>query len=177
MTTTLPDFDPHLGYLPTGLHTADLNAFHRRCVTELHLSSDHRSPMFAGYRRLIEALELLNLPTEQWIGGSFVSKHPSPNDIDLVNFCDVRAFESLPAELRAMIKRYFAGDETAKHCYCDSYFAPKPPPEHQLTQEFLQIQDYWASKLGSDEIGRDKGMIRCEIAPNTAKEEADAIIA
>lgn len=58
-----------------------------------------------GYERLIEALMLVGLPAEQWIGGSFVSSKVGPCDLDLVGFCTINAFEALAPELRTLIKR------------------------------------------------------------------------
>jgi len=92
--------------------------------------------MFSGYERLVAALQATELPAEQWIGGSFISHAEEPNDIDLVNYCDARHYESLAPETKAMIKQYFLGKKTAEFCHCDSYFAIQPPEEHQNNEDF-----------------------------------------
>ena len=159
----LPEFDLWHGYLPTGLHPATHDEIRDRCVNFDAWGREHREKLFSGYEKLIAALELVGLPTEHWIGGSFVSKAETPGDIDIVNYCDVQAYEGLPPELMAMIKRYFQGEETAKHCHCDSYFVPMPPPEHRHKEEFLIVRAYWEKELGHDTEGRKKGIISRQV--------------
>lgn len=109
-----------------------------------------------------------------------MSTAPKPGDIDLVNFYDVHAFQSLSLEIKGMIiNQYFKGEETAKYCHCDSYFVPRPSPEHQLKEDFLIIRDYWENELGCDHQGRKKGIISClikhlETKDTTAQTDAES---
>lgn len=121
--------------------------------------SPQREKLFAGYEKLISALQLIGVASEQWIGGSFVSREEHPSDIDLVNFCDVHTWEQLSVEVRAMVGQYFRGDHTAAHCHCDSYMVPTPPLSHQHCDDFQIIRNYWETLLGHDEIGQPKGII------------------
>lgn len=168
MTLSLPDLDLFHGYLPPGLHPADIPTLRRRFVDELLSAPMYwdttRRSLFAGYLRLVEALQLMELPTEQWIGGSFISGFENPKDIDLVNFCDASAYQALPVELKAMIQRYFKGEETAAHCGCDSYFVPQASPDHPRYADFAELQRYWMGKLGSGPEGIPKGIVQCQIS-------------
>lgn len=159
----LPKLHPLTGYLPAGIHAADHQEIYRVLVAPSHAVLDwgnpHRARLFAGYERLIAALQLIGIPTEQWIGGSFVSRCHEPKDIDVVHYCDAQAWQGLTPETRALIKPYLDGERTAAHCHCDSYFVPAPPPEHQLSADFQIVIAYWKKKLGHDEIGRPKGLI------------------
>lgn len=159
----LPELDAFTGYLPPGIHPADHYAIRQSLVEArdflILFDRPRRAELFSGYERLISAFELIGLPTEQWIGGSFVSKAEEPDDIDVVHYCDAHAWQKLPAEIKAMIKLYIDGERTAKLCHCDSYFVPTPPKEHQLSNEFQTIINYWKKKLGHDDIGRPKGII------------------
>ncbi|HRQ59176.1 MAG TPA: hypothetical protein PLN31_17310 [Azoarcus taiwanensis] len=180
MTDTLPRFDPFNGHLPAGWHAATVEAFRRRCVDEFppHLKpelqrpNEHRAKMFDGYLKLHAALVALSVPTEQWIGGSFASGDPAPNDIDVVNFCDVRTFESLPAELRAMLKPYLDGENTARHCHCDSHMVAKGPPTHPCNAEYLKMHNFWHKRLAYDKEQKPRGIIGVFIEATQPEEEA-----
>lgn len=174
--SSLPDFTDS-GYLPPGIHPATHDEIRERFVTE-RLEYDSylqvwpasgdpvtRDDIFKGYERLIEALTLVGLQAEQWIGGSFISSKAGPDDLDLVSFCHVNAFEALAPELRTLIKAYFKGEETARHCHCDSYFVPVPPSDHQLNADFMLVRSYWEGLLGHDDYGRPKGIVARTVTP------------
>lgn len=170
---SLPPIEPVHGYLPPGLHAADIEAMRTRFVTEA-THPKHRNTLFDGYLRLIAAISMMQIQTEQWIGGSFVSTRHAPNDIDLVNFCEVDAMESLPRELTAMISQYFNGPETAKHCHCDSYYAPKAPANHPSRELFEILANYWQNRLGKDRDNQPKGIVTITIGVEQPQaEEAD----
>ena len=136
------------------------------------LSKCHsRQTLFSGYEKLVDAFNLVGLPSTQWIGGSFISTLPDPNDIDLVNFCRVTDYDNLSAETRAMIKLVIQDKITAVHCHCDSYFVPVPENTTH-TDDFLTIQAYWKKKLGHDKIGRPKGIVQRQIERPPVEEDA-----
>ncbi len=124
-----------------------------------------RATLFDGYMKLYAALELLGIPTEQWVGGPFVSHHPRPPAVDVVNFCDAHVFESLPTDLRALVLNYFNGQETAAHCHCDSHLVTKGPPDHPCNAEYLKMHNFWHRLLGHDHVGRPKGIVGITIEP------------
>lgn len=152
--------------MPPGRHLATHEEIRERFVfpdkdglLDAFWDTPSRRDLFAGYERLIEALKIAELPAEQWIGGSFVSLVMTPHDIDMVNYCDAKVYESLSAEVRAMLKQYFLGRETAKHCHCDSHFAVLPPATHRHLEDFKIVQAYWEKTLGHDRTGMPKGII------------------
>ncbi|SEG30261.1 DUF6932 family protein [Thauera chlorobenzoica] len=178
----LPPFDPFAGHLPPGWHSATVEGFRQRCVDEfpphfrreLQQPDAHRKRLFEGYLRLHEALSELSIPTEQWIGGYFVSGAPAPATIELVNFCDAQAYESLPAELRALIQRYFDGERTAQHCHCDSYMVTKGPPDHPCNADYLKKHNFWHKRLAYDRDKRPRGIIGITIEAALPEEATDA---
>lgn len=180
MTDTLPRFDHANGHLPAGWHAATIDAFRQRCVDEfppdlkpeLQRPDEHRARLFAGYLKLHDALAALCIPTEQWIGGAFASSAPTPAGIDVVNFCDARAYESMPAELRAMLKRYFDGESTARHCHCDSYMVPKGPPTHPCNADYLKLHNFWHKRLAYDQDKKPRGIIGIYIEATQPEEES-----
>lgn len=180
MTEPLPEFQRHTGYLPPGWHPASPDSFRRRCAEESpadfmkgRLNCAHRQKQFRGYLKLREALVLMGIPTEQWIGGSYATWKPEPGDIDIVNFCDAHAYEGLPSALQAMLNRYFMGRDTAAHCDCDSYLVSKGPPDHPCNGDYLIRFAYWKKLLGHDRQGRPKGLIGITIEPPQPTSAAD----
>lgn len=174
--SNLPDFDRH-GYLPPGIHRATHSDIYERLASFDAWGCGDRERLFAGYCRLVEALQIVGLTAEQWLGGSFVSNEDGPEDVDVVNYCDVTAYQALPPELKAMIQQYFCGDDTAKHCGCDSYFVPLPPEDHRANPDFAIVRAYWERRLGHDLAGRPKGIVSrlVELPENdTQNESADA---
>lgn len=182
MTAPLPPFDPHLGALPPGWHPASTEAVKARCVEDaLFPRADaaapiHRNRLFSGYRNLHDALTLLGIETEQWIGGDFVSTCPLPAHVDVVNFCDARLYESLPVELKAMILRYLRGSESVGVCHCASHLVPKGPPDHPCNADYLTLFNYWQALLGHDPQGRPKGIIGVAIEPQPSRETDDPTV-
>jgi hypothetical protein len=178
----LPPFDPFAGHLPPGWHSATVDGFRQRCVDEFppHLRHElqqpdaHRKRLFEGYLRLHGALSELSIPTEQWIGGAFVSAAEQPDAIDVINFCDAKAYESLPAELRALIKRYFDSERTARHCHCDSRMVAKGPPDHPCNADYLKMHNFWHKRLAYDRDKRPRGIIGITIEAALPEEAADA---
>lgn len=178
----LPPFDLLAGHLPPGWHSATVEEFRLRCVDEFprgfwgapQQPDAHRKKLFDGYLRLHEALSELSIPTEQWIGGRFVSVADQPGAIDVINFCDAKAYESLPAELRALIQRYFDGERTAQHCHCDSHMVPKGPPDHPCNADYLKMRNFWHKRLAYDRDQRPRGIIGITIEAALPEEAADA---
>lgn len=166
--------------LPPGWHRATVAEFRRRCVEEFppHCRPDkargcpHRERLFEGYLKLHDALSSLNIPTEQWIGGSFVSTAAHPNDIDVVNFCDVEAYEGLPPELRALLERYFDAEATARHCHCNSHLVTKGPPTHPCNADYLKMHNFWHKRFAYDKDQRPRGIVGIYIQTPTPEEDA-----
>ncbi len=176
----LPPFGRR-GYLPPGWHQATETTFRQRCVEEMPyflgdgtVESPERAKMFNGYMKLREAISQMGIPTEQWVGGSYATSAEDPKDIDVVNFCDAHAFESLPAELRVLVRKYFRGRETVELCHCDSYFVSKGPPHHPCNDDYLIKFNYWKKLLGHDKRGVAKGLIGLTIELPHPPEQDDA---
>lgn len=182
MSGRLPPFWSGTGYLPNGWHAATLEGLKQRCVDEFPPHAEigaqkpdaHRFRLFNGYMKLHAALAALEIPTEQWIGGSFATAKQDPADVDVVNFCDARAFEALPAELRTMLMPYFAGHDTARHCNCDSYLVAKGPPDHPCNADYLTLFNFWKKRFGHDNQGNPKGIIGINIEAARGEDEDHA---
>lgn len=165
--STLPDCEHASGCLPPGIYPAShdqlRDRFCRDAVSADAAAQTHRQLLFSGDEALVDAFNLVGLPSKQWIGGSFISARPDPNDIDLVNFCRLADYKSLAQETPAMIRQFIQDKQTAAHFHCDSYFVPVPKDEAHA-EDFPVILDLWTKKLGHDKIGRPKGIVLREVA-------------
>ncbi|MGO4416817.1 hypothetical protein AB4Z27_27985 [Cupriavidus sp. KB_39] len=116
-------------------------------------------------------IQLLGLGARQWIGGSFVTNQAQPGDIDLVTFVNAHELEDLSHPIRALLKTYFDGKQTASLCRCDSHLVPVRPPDHPLVDEFEELRAYWLGRFDKDWDGTPKGIVQVEI--DTSAEESD----
>ena len=128
------------GHLPVGRHhlteTDVVAAFGEGTARRSHLASQ-----WMLFRR---SLAKVLSPSVQWVGGSFISDTPLPNDVDVVSIYDSALWSRLePAERRgvtALLDRHAA----IERFECDSYqvvrYPPTAGPQHIRSSAAL---DYW----------------------------------
>ena len=64
--------------------------------------NEQRERIFQSYLNFLDILQ--NASSDhfyQWLDGSFVSKKPFPNDLDLVNFVDYQFYHKFESRIRA----------------------------------------------------------------------------
>jgi hypothetical protein len=111
------------GYLqPYKAITSNVNEIvNEFCFTE------QRTLLYQNFVALIAELQtLLGIDFEVWVNGSFISKKPVPNDIDLVVFVDFTVFENVERELAK-----FRTLEYRNTNFLDCYFVREYPKEHK----------------------------------------------
>lgn len=112
----LPDFTVD-GVLPAGIHSATFGEFEQRFV--YYGRSDRRFRIFDGLRELYRQASRSGIVNRFFVGGSFVTSKPEPNDFDcilalnpLVDGKDLRPLEyNLVSRQKA--RRIFGGDVIA----------------------------------------------------------------
>jgi hypothetical protein len=72
----IPELDRDTGYLPPGVHDATFGEFQARFAT-----NGRRLTLINGLRRVVSQLFAAGVE-EVFIGGSFCTKTPLPNDVD-----------------------------------------------------------------------------------------------
>ena len=98
--------------------------------------NDHRKLILDEYQNFLTVLKKLDISTfSQWLNGSFTTKKPNPNDIDVVTFINFEDYERLEKVLRE-IRLDFRSRKKV-----DCYFVIKYPENHS---NFL---NYQADKL------------------------------
>ena len=123
------------GYLqPYKAITSNVNEIvNEFCFTE------QRTLLYQNFVALIAELQtLLGIDFEVWLNGSFISKKPVPNDIDLVIFVDFAVFEKVEKEL-AKFRTLEYRKEKGLHCF----FEPVYPVQHKYFSNYEMNQKQW----------------------------------
>ena len=88
--------------------------------------NERRETLFGTYLEFLDELKELDIGTFfQWIDGSFVTKKPLPNDIDMVTFVDFKAHKLKNSRLKALNERF-----RWRHLDLSTY--PSYPKNHPL---------------------------------------------
>lgn len=99
--------------------------------------NERRGRLFNVYLDFLEELKKLNIGNYfQRIDGSFTTRKPFPNDIDIVNFVDFDFHKMKLSRLYAL-KNYY------KSCGIDVYYEPFYPKNHILASTNTWQLDYW----------------------------------
>src|SRR5205809_6717643 len=77
----IPEFDPD-GLLPEGIHDCSLNELRQRFGS--FQTSDRRPRLYQRFEELVSELRTLRMPLVIYVDGSFVTRNPRPNDVDLI---------------------------------------------------------------------------------------------
>jgi hypothetical protein len=124
--------------------------------------NDRRLKLFTTYLDFLSDLEKLELGAFfQWIDGSFTTKKPFPNDIDLVVFVDFNTYKSKKSRLVYLKESY-------KSRGLDVYFETYYPEQHPFYPKFLYQTAYWfkvysfTRPLGLQQLVRRKGIIQID---------------
>lgn len=139
------------GYLNiVGVIEIDMKIF----VSEF-VVNERRLSMFTEYSAFNADLqELILHPFCQWVDGSFISKQPSPNDIDVVTFVPHYIYEERENDLRALMKKYTG---------VDAYFVKDYPADHpnRFVTDFDMTE--WLFLFSTDRRRRNKGFIQINL--------------
>ena len=132
-------------------------------ITKSDLSNHFASPfsnqekriqLIERFNYLIVKVELIGIPFEIWINGSFVTNKEEPNDIDIVFFFDPVKVNYLPADKKILLEEV-ANNAFSKYRYnCDVYFIPN---DNQV------LRSYWRGWFGYTRSETPKGFARITV--------------
>jgi hypothetical protein len=113
--------------------------------------NDRRERLFKVYLEFLDDLKKLNIINYfQWVDGSFTTKKPFPNDIDVVSFVDFNIHKIKLSQLYSLKNRY-------KLRGIDAYFEAFYPKNHWLESTNEWQGDYWRDVYNSTApIGRQE---------------------
>lgn len=142
--------------LPPGIHD----------ITELEIdnhflsafkTSITRSKLIDGLHQFLAALRSCGVPCEVWIDGSFSTKKPDPNDIDLVVFASSQDINQLDTVKQHYLNSLFADRINTKRIFgCDVFISLTEDPNHR---------SYWRGWFCFDRLERPKGVAKLVVTP------------
>jgi hypothetical protein len=138
------------GYIkPYEILTTDIDTFKTTFVF-----NEHRANIFQSYLELIETLKSFPCSTfHQWLDGSFVSKKPFPNDLDLVNFIDWQVYRKFENRIRDV-------ESTFRWKRLDVYTIPVYPDTDFKKYITIYGKNEKQDLYSTDRLGRPKGIIQ-----------------
>lgn len=154
----IPDFDD-AGNLPAGVHDATIDEV-RQHLVETFEGSLTRRVIFEWWRQHRAALLEVVPVSEQWLGGSFASSKPDPNDMDLVIVLDGPTYDDLPRQRQLLLLPLVAGNYTEEIWQCDTYPVLSYPEGHPGRDAYLVAFERWQEHFGHDRQGQPRGFVR-----------------
>jgi hypothetical protein len=124
-----------------------------KTIEEAFVFNPHRQQLFEHYIAYLNELRsIIDVPFEQWIDGSFVSKKLQPNDIDILTFVPSQIYtanDGVLYELKQQFKPQI-----------DAYYICKFPENHSKFAETRGDYFYWLNQFTKDRQKNSKGFIK-----------------
>ncbi|MGI5066986.1 DUF6932 family protein [Treponema putidum] len=139
--------------LPAGLHTMNLEKCKELCVNSF-CGGQQRLFLYGNLCKYIGSLSKISVHFEIWIDGSFTTKKPEPNDIDIVIFAEENDISKLSGQKQGLLYDLINKPEVRKSYSIDIYFAVKND---------LDIRSYWRGWFGFTRDEKPKGIIVLEV--------------
>lgn len=152
-------FDLHGNPSPYGILTVDMVKFQQIFATIPDVSA--RAKLLTRFQAYIDDFDNEISPSDwaQWIGGSYVTQKPIPNDIDVVNFIDPTSCEAAGNLLYSFVTDNNVKSDSKNKYSIDGYLVPlfdDTDPRHHIT---LNYTNYWQNWLGRDRNNNPKAII------------------
>lgn len=167
----IPEFDEK-GNLPSvGLIRPTIQEFEERFVVEAD-ERKIRKEIFDGYIKYSNYLILLNMASIQWVNGSYTTKKPNPNDIDLViHFNGMKIHHD--KELQKHFKNLIDKKDMKLRYRCHPQFVLiYPQNEPDLYAYYILRYQHWLKWFSKDREGNAKGLIEFNLQRDNFKSES-----
>jgi hypothetical protein len=112
----------------------------RLCVDDF-ASSSHRKKLFLQLEEFVQRFLREDIPCEVWVDGSYMTKKPEPEDIDVAVKIDCDVADRLNASQRLLVDQANMEDYIS---HIDSYVFTAFDREHPLFGSDADEQDSWA---------------------------------
>lgn len=165
----IPDFDANGNLPPVGLIRPTIQEFEERFVNTN--AKEVRKEIYKGYKNYCNYLVSLGVVSIQWINGSYTTKKPAPNDIDLVVHFDGMRIQN-DADLQKRFKELIDKNEMKRLYRCHPQFVlVYPQSEPDLYSYYILRYRYWLKWFSKDREGNTKGLIEFDLLQSNYKSE------
>ncbi|MGK5512072.1 DUF6932 family protein [Brevibacillus formosus] len=117
-------------------------------------NSNNRPNIYAGLVNFLSALKEVLAPHCVWLDGSYLTKKPEPNDIDLVVFYELHDINDDEQRARVILDII---QNQSENFLCDAYFCFAPDPSVDPN-----TRNYWRGQFGFDRDDQPKGIVLLE---------------
>jgi hypothetical protein len=98
---------------------------------------------------------------KQWLGGSYLTKISTPNDIDLVNFVN---WHDTLEQHELLLGSLFMANNSKQKYNIDAYFTVVYPPDDERYVSTVERTNYWQKWLGQNKHNKkSRGIIELQI--------------
>ncbi len=153
-----PEFPP---LLPVGLHPMSVADVRSMCVSAFPLSTT-RDEIMGGLETLVKGLAGVQITTEVWVDGSFLTQKVNPEDVDVVLCMQGDMYDNGTEEQRRTIE-VVANVDLKPPLHCDSYVFFEYPESHPLYWDGQWGRAYWIKQFGFSRVEDRKGMAVIEV--------------
>ena len=141
------EFEP---LYPAGFH--DISVSNLDDIFVLPFNDNSRRNYITGrFRDYIEKFSELGLKAEIWIDGSYATKKPEPNDMDILIVFDVNEVNQLPLDKRPLLAELFNRELSKIRYSIDVLLLPSNDTNHR---------SYWRGWFGFSRTEQPKGIPR-----------------
>lgn len=165
----IPDFDAN-GNLPAvGLVRPTIKEFEDRFVNTD--TEKIRKEIYNGYKNYCNYLISLDAVSIQWVDGSYTTKKPNPNDIDLViHFDGMKLHQN--EDLQTHFKNLTDKKEMKRLYRCHpQYVLVYPQNDPDLYSYYIQRYQHWLKWFSKDRNGNVKGLIEFDLQKGDFKSD------
>ncbi len=142
-----PYFDERGFITPCDKIELELDDFKNLFVTSFPAEST-RHDIFVGYLHFLSDFKEQVAPHfTQWIGGSFVTKKDSPNDIDFITLIDYKVYEQKEKLIDQEFRRKGAQEKYGVDAYTLWVYS-KNHPKFVLTEfDLIEWHNHWSTTM------------------------------
>lgn len=159
VSSNKPEFPP---ILPAGLHPMAVADVRGMCVRDFP-SSTTRDEIMSGLETLVSTLAKVQVPTEVWVDGSFVTQKVDPEDVDVVLSMQGEAYNNGTQEQRDMVDTVRRVDLKSP-LRCHSFVFFEWSESHPLYWKGQWDRAYWIRQFGFSRGSHYKGIASLDIA-------------
>jgi hypothetical protein len=145
--------------LRPGEHVLCLEELFILCVQFFALSKE-RNSIFAGFGKIVQELDRLDIPADLIIDGSFLTEEIDPDDIDFAVVVSQEYFDSCYGESLTYLQ-WIRDDRTIKSTHrCDCNLCVEFKADHPLYFDGIQNRAFWVDFFAKSIIyKRDRGVV------------------